>query len=150
VQRAPGRSGKAIVLPGANVSDREHGWKENFRCPEVVVAMHGGPARDCGTHWCGGPDFLAEIVSQDDKSRDKFDFYAKVGVCELLIVDRDPWVLKLYRLQGSEVKLVGTATLANASPLESEVLGVSFKLVQGQTRPQIEVTHKPSQSSSLA
>lgn len=136
-----GRTGQAVVFPGANVSDREKGWEQNYRCPDVVVAFHGGRARHCGTHWCDGPDFLAEIVSRDDKSRDKFEFYAKIGVRELLIVDRDPWALELYQLQGSELKLAGSSTLADATPLSSQVLGVSLRLVPGESRPQIEVSH---------
>lgn len=145
-----GRMGQAMVLAGANVSDREQGWEQNFRCPDVVAAFHGGRARDCVTHWCGGPDFLAEIVSRDDKSRDKFEFYAKVGVRELLLVDRDPWALELYQLQGSELKLAGASTLANAVPLPSQVLGVSFRLVPGEVRPQIEVSHSQSNKTWLA
>lgn len=145
-----GRTGQAQVFAGANVSDREKGWDKNFRCPDVVVAFHGGRARHCGTHWCGGPDFLTEIISRDDKSRDKFEFYARIGVRELLLVDRDPWALELYQLQGSELKLAGASTLADPVILSSPVLGVSLRLVPGEVRPQIEITHTPSNKTCLA
>jgi len=143
-----GRTGAAIVLPGANVSDRDVDWKQNYRCPDVVAAFPGGRARDCGAFWCGGPDFLVEIVSPDDKSRDKFDFYAQVGVRELLLIDRDPWALELYRLQENKLALVGTSTLDNSTPISNRVLdGLSFRLVTGDVRPQIEMTHGPSNTS---
>ena len=145
-----GGTGEATVLPGANVSDREEGWEQNFRCPDVLVAFRGGRARNCGAFWYGGPDFVAEIVSRDDKSRDKFEFYARIGVRELLIVDRDPWALELYQLQGSGLKLAGASTLADAALLSSQVLRLSLRLVPGNVRPQIEVTHSQSNKSWLA
>src|SRR5688500_17695917 len=88
------------VPPGANVSARVAGWKQNYRCPDVVVALAGGRAQDCGTHWCGGPDFVVEIRSPSEDPRDKLDFYAAVGTREVLVIDRDPWGLELFRLDG--------------------------------------------------
>src|SRR3954451_11146707 len=79
-------AGLGRVQPGANVSDRKgEDWKDNYRCPDVVVVLNGGRAEDHGTHWFGGPDFAVEIVSKKDRSRDKFDFYSSVGVRELLL-----------------------------------------------------------------
>ena len=51
-----------------------------------------------GTFWYGGPDFAVEVISPFDRSRKKFEFYARVGVRELLLVNRKPWSLELYRL----------------------------------------------------
>src|SRR5215217_3751297 len=45
--------GAGRVHGGANVSDREETWKENYRIPDVVVVLPGSVARDCDTHWCG-------------------------------------------------------------------------------------------------
>src|SRR5262245_38766166 len=39
------------ALPGANVSDRDAGWKENYREPDVVVYLASNPAKDSDTHW---------------------------------------------------------------------------------------------------
>src|SRR5215213_3976708 len=69
----------ASVMAGTNVSDRVNGWEHNYRCPDVAVYLVGNPAQNCNTHWCGGPDFAAEIASDDDRTRDKIPFYAKVG-----------------------------------------------------------------------
>src|SRR4051794_6469068 len=51
------------VFPSINISDREKGWRKNYRCPDVAVFLPGNPAQDCGTHWFGGPDFAVEVLS---------------------------------------------------------------------------------------
>jgi Uma2 family endonuclease len=130
------------VHAGANVSDRQEEWTHNYRIPDVVVVYPGGAARDCGTHWCGGPDFCVEIASPGDRSRDKLDFYARIGVRELLLVDRDPWTLELYRLTNARLELVGRSDLSTQDTLASTVVPTSFRLVPGTPRPNIEVTHR--------
>jgi Uma2 family endonuclease len=101
-------------------------------------------AVDCDAFYFGGPDFLVEIVSDYDRSREKFDFYSRVGVREMLLVDRNPWQVELYRLTGSELKLVGSIQPGNSTLLSSEVLPLKFRLLaRTNQRPQIEV-EKPS------
>lgn len=129
------------VLAGANVSDREEGWLHNYRIPDVVIVYPGSAARDCGTHWCGGPDFCVEITSPGDRSRDKLEFYARIGVRELLLVDRKPWNLELYRLASGRLELAGRSDPAAPSSIDSGVVPVSFRLVSAAPRPKIEVTH---------
>jgi Uma2 family endonuclease len=136
-----GWTGLGFVQPGANVSDREDQWEHNYRCPDVVVYLNGTTARDFGTHWLGGPDFAVEVVSRNDRTRQKFDFYAKVGTRELLVVDRDPWILELYRLEEGVLRLVGKSSLDRPDLLISDVLPLSFRLVEGDPRPRIEVAH---------
>jgi Uma2 family endonuclease len=129
----------ATVLPGANVSDRESEWTQNYRCPDVVVYFTNTPAKNCGTHWCGGPDFAVEITSPDDQTRDKTPFYSKIGTRELLIIDRDPWSLELLRLSAKKLKPVGVSTGKRAKTLQSRILPLSFRLIRGSHRPAIEV-----------
>lgn len=129
------------VQPGANVSDRVTGWKQNYRCPDVVVTRAGGRARDCGTHWCGGPDFVVEIRSPSEDPRDKLDFYAAVGTREVLVIDRDPWGLELFRLDGSALQTVGRSDAAEFELLTSTVMPLTFRLRAATPRPAIVVTH---------
>jgi len=134
------------VFPGVNVSDRKKGWEYNFRCPDVAVVLPGSRAIDCDTFYYGGPDFVVEIVSDYDRSREKFDFYSRVGVREMLLVDRNPWQLELYRLLASQLELVGRVDQASNQSLASEVLPLVFRLVaRPSARPQIEVV-KPETS----
>jgi Uma2 family endonuclease len=129
-----------IVLAGCNVSDQEEDWTRNYRCPDVVAFLRGNPAEDRGTHWFGGPDFAVEIVSPGDRSRDKLGFYFDVGVRELLIVDRKPWQLELYRNDGTELALVGRCVPSKAKALGCEVIPFRFSLAAGRPRPKILVT----------
>jgi len=130
----------ASVFPGVNVSDKRENWKDNYRCPDVAVVIPGSRAIDCDTFYFGGPDFVVEIASDYDRSREKFDFYACVGVRELLLVDRNPWQVELYRLEASELQLVGTSTPAGQQSLSSRVLPLTFRLLgRPAGRPQIEV-----------
>jgi Uma2 family endonuclease len=130
--------GLGIAINGVNVSDRDDGWQENYREPDVAVFLAGNPARNCGTHWHGGPDFAVEILSRGDLAREKFPFYAKIGVRELLLVDRDPWALELYRLQEGRLTEAGRLTPGDATALTSEVLPLAFRLLPGEPRPAIE------------
>ena len=128
-----------LVYVGVNVSDRKKGWRKNYRCPDLAVYLKDNPAEDCGTHWFGGPDFGAEIVSPGDRSWEKLAFYATVGVRELLIVDRKPWRLELYRLDQGELKLAGKCTTKDPVVLVSSVLPLTFTLITGKPRPRILV-----------
>ena len=96
------------------------------------------------THWVGGPDFAVEIVSPGDRSREKLDFYAKVGTRELLLVDRKPWSLELFRLDGEKLVRVGKSTLAKPEWLTSEVVPLKWRIVAGKSRPEIEAVHRTS------
>jgi Uma2 family endonuclease len=137
------------VVGGGNVTDSEGDWRKNYRCPDVLVFFPGNPAEDRGTHWFGGPDFAVEVLSPGDRARKKFDFYAKVGVRELLLVDRKPWRLELYRLVGGRLEPVGRAEPGARDALVSEVLPVTLRLTADDPRPQIEVTHQTDGRSWL-
>jgi len=134
-------AGLGEAFPGVNVSDRRDDWTKNYRCPDVAVFLNNTAAENHGSFWYGGPDFAIEIISDDDRTRDKFDFYAKVNTRELLIVDRDPWVLELYRLTDGELQLVGTSTPVSSLVLSSEIVPLSFCLKTGTQRPVIEIRH---------
>ena len=135
----------ALVRAGVNVSDRDEDWKHNYRCPDVVAFLPGTTAKNRGTYWLGGPDFAVEIISRHDRSRDKFPFYAGVNVRELLLVDRHPWALELHVLNESAYTLLGTSTLGTPALLRSSVLPLSFRLIPGPLRPQIEILHHAGQ-----
>jgi Uma2 family endonuclease len=112
---------------GANVSDRRKGWDHNYRVPDMVVVLHKSRAIDCGTHFCGGPDFLVEIQSPGDDTEEKVPFYGKIGVRELLIVHRDKRTVRLLRLEGEELVLAKPAVLEGKEWLVSAVLPLAFR-----------------------
>lgn len=136
-----------LVRPGVNVSDRIADWKDNYRCPDVVVYLNGRAAENHDTFWFGGPDFAVEVVSPNDRSREKLAFYASVGTRELLIIDRDPWSLGLFRLKDGALESVGRSTVEASTLLRSEIVPPSFRLVATDGRRQIEVRHHDERQS---
>ncbi len=135
------RPGLGQVFPGVNLSDRNEDWKQNYREPDVAVFLRDGKAIDRGTHWQGAADFLIEIISPGERTREKIPFYSRIGTRELLIVDRDPWVLELYRHADGQLVLTGRSTLDAPEVLTSQTVGLTFQLGPGQPRPQIHVAH---------
>jgi Uma2 family endonuclease len=142
-------AGLGRVLTGANVSDQRIDWTKNYRVPDVLVFLNGNPAEDRGTHSLGGPDLAVEIVSRWDRSREKIDFYSKVNVRELLIIDRDPWQLELFRLTDGHLQSVAIATEQSAQTIHSDVTGLTLKLLPAPKRPSIAVTTGDGQSWSV-
>jgi len=53
-------------------------------------------------------------------------------------VDRKPWALELYRQRAEKPVRVGKSTLAKRDWLASEVVPLKWRLVAGETRPEIE------------
>jgi hypothetical protein len=139
--------GVYVMAPIAN--NEPDDWTHNYRVPDVLAFLNGNPAQDRGSHWFGGPDFAVEIVSKWDRSREKIDFHAGVGVRELLIIDRDPWQLELFRRTGDQLVSTATATLANALTIESQVVPITLRFVPGDKRPAIAVTSRDGQAWTI-
>jgi Uma2 family endonuclease len=131
--------GLGRVYAGANVSDREVDWKDNFRVPDVVVVLNNSKARDCDTHLRGGPDFLVEVLSDDDKTYDKLEFYGAIGVRELLIVHPTPRRTELFQLIQQELVLVATSSQDSPTVLTSSVVPLTFQWTHADGQPKLRV-----------
>jgi len=138
-EQIAGWPGLGVVVPGVNLSDREQGWQQDYRVPDVAVALAGGSVRDLDTHWVGGPDFIVEVVSPEDQTREKLAFYSRIEVRELLLVDRRPWLLELFHFRDGSLTSAGKSTIDQQNILASTVLPLTFRLVPGEVRPLIEV-----------
>ena len=80
-------------------------WSNNYRIPDLVLLT---PARfdiDCNTYFDGGPDAVVEIHSPGDEAYDKLDFYAKLDVREVWILDCDSRRPEIYELVESAYQL---------------------------------------------
>lgn len=134
--------GHGKVYAGINVSDRQRDWRKNYRCPDVAVYLNGTRAVDRRTHWYGGLDFGIEVVSRNDRSLEKLPFYEKVGTRELLLIDRDPWALTLYRLTEGRLVEAGRSAGTRPTAISSEVVPLSWTLKRARSKsPQILVAH---------
>ena len=142
-----GWPGAGDVRPGVNVSDRDQDWRENYRVPDVAVFLKSGQARNCGEFWRGGPDFVVEIVSAGDRTREKLPFYSTVGVRELLVIDRRPWSVELLRIDSGQLKAVATSAPQEPFVLASEVLPFTFQMQPGSPRRHIAVVHTATDRS---
>lgn len=138
------RDGLGEVFRRVNLTDREDDWKSDFRGPDVAVFLKDTQAENLVTHWRGPADLLVEIVSRGDRTREKIAFYSRLGVRELLLVDRDPWSLELYRCQQGQLLLVGQSTEIDSAMLGSSIVPAEFRLGPGTGRPSIQVTHPPT------
>ena len=127
-----------------NLSDRIEGWKDNFRNPDMAFFSPDCAAEDHGPFWYGGPDFLLEIVSPYDMSRDKLPFYESIETREVLILDRDPWQLELYQLRRGKLRSAGIVRAGDGKALTSNVVPLRFALIRGRPRPKIRITHTES------
>ncbi len=136
-----GDTGLGHIRPGTNISDRFEGWKQNYRCPDVAVFLTNSTAINRRTHWQGGPDLAVEIASPRDQTWKKIEFYASVGTRELIIIDRAPWAIELYRLNAaSQLSLVGRTETDSTTILETESVPLRWRLVAGPDRPLLEAT----------
>lgn len=89
------------LLLEVNVFD-EQSVGQNYRIPDLSFLSAGREAlltRD-GVRG-GGPDVVIEIRSPDDETYDKFPFFIKLGIPEVVVIDRDSKIPEVYRLAGS-------------------------------------------------
>jgi Uma2 family endonuclease len=132
--------GRGQVFAGVNLAGFREDWENDYRVPDVAVFLHAGAAEDRDSHWRGAADFLVEITSPGDRTREKLAFYGRIGVKELLLIERQPWSLELYR--GRENRLHPVAHgAAGGQVLASQSVPLGFQLVAGEARPEIQVTH---------
>jgi Uma2 family endonuclease len=136
-----GQNADYVLHFRVNISDRQRDWTKNYRTPDMALFSAHGPEIDCDTFWLGGPLVALEVISPDDRSREKLEFYAKVGTREVVIMDRDPWQLELYRLHQGKLKLAGAIKPGDGKKLVSGVVPLEYQLVRSRPRPKVKIVH---------
>jgi Uma2 family endonuclease len=134
-------AGLGKVLAGANLAGAAEDWRYDYRVPDVVVFLAAGRAENQEACWRGAADFVVEITSPGDRTHEKIPFYSRLGVRELLIVNRQSWTLELYRNQGTGLLMAGQSETQRSDLLHSGVVPLEFRLLPGQPRPRIEAIH---------
>jgi hypothetical protein len=133
-------AGLGEAFMGVNLARLANNWEHDYRVPDVAAFLKETAATDCNAFWQGAADFLIEIITPGDRTYEKLPFYSRLGVRELLIVDRRPWKLELYRRGETELEHVGASTPPQSDVLASVIVPLRFQLVASQPRPRIEIS----------
>ncbi|HEV7556749.1 MAG TPA: Uma2 family endonuclease [Kofleriaceae bacterium] len=96
---------------------------DNYRIPDGSVSR----PEHAVSRGIEGAELVIEVLSPDDDSYNKFDFYAKLGVGEVWIVDPHTLVVEVYALTGGAYVRVPATGAITISPL----LGISLELDAG-------------------
>ena len=83
-----------VASPGA--------WPNDYRIPDLVLLRPDRFHIDRNEYFDGGPTVVVEIRSPGDESIEKLPFYARIGVEEAWIIDRDTREPEIYLLRGEE------------------------------------------------
>jgi len=78
------------------------GWPDDYRIPDLVLLTPDRFHVDQNEYFEGAPTVVVEIRSPGDETTEKVPFYAKLGVPEMWIIDRDAKVPEVYVLQGGQ------------------------------------------------
>ena len=83
------QGGQAIHEINVVHPDDEADWIHNYRIPDIVLLSPDRLASNRNTYILGAPLVCVEIRSPRDESYEKLDFYVRLGVPEVWIIDRD-------------------------------------------------------------
>ena len=78
------------------------GWPSDYRIPDVVLLTPERFGIDRNEYFEGAPDVVVEIRSPGDESGEKLEFYARIGVPEVWIIDRDSKAPEIYALRSGQ------------------------------------------------
>lgn len=139
------RRGRGVLVAQINVFN-ESSPTEDYRIPDLTFVATGHEhilARD-GTRG-GGPDAVIEVRSLGDETYEKFPFFARIGVREVIVVHRDTKDVEVYRLAGPQY----VALQADSDGwLRSDVLRVRFTRTDAG-RPLIEDVDDPTNRTEI-
>lgn len=96
------RRRRGVLVIGINVFN-EASAAPDYRIPDFTFIAAGNErllARD-GVRG-GGPDAVIEIRSSYDETYEKLPFFARLGVREVIVVDRDTKQPEVFRLTGTQ------------------------------------------------
>ncbi len=109
-------------------------WVKDYRTPDVVL-FNSDDAENLRDTYCHGPCTVAiEIRLPNDESLAKLEFYAKSGVSEVWIIDRDGRQPEIHVLQHGNYQVPSPST---DGWLRSSVVSVMMKCEENKLAFQI-------------
>ena len=100
------------------------GWPNDYRIPDLVLLTSDRFDIDRNEYFEGAPTVVIEIRSPGDETMEKMPFYAKLGVPETWIIDRDTKVPELCVLRAGEFQ---RQALDAEGWLESAATGIRLR-----------------------
>lgn len=83
------------------------GWPDkDYRIPDLVLLTPERFHIDKNEYFEGAPTVVVEIRSPHDETYEKFDFYARLGVAEVWVVNRDSREAEIHRLSDAGFTLL--------------------------------------------
>lgn len=81
-------------------------WPDNFRIPDILLVAPDQTSNLVDTHFEGGPRIVVELRSPDDETYEKLDFYARIGVSEVLVIDVATKRVEVFAKTGERMAIV--------------------------------------------
>ena len=80
------------------------GWPNDYRVPDLVLLTPDRFAIDHDAYFEGAPTVVMEIRSPGDETMEKLPFYARLGVPEVWLIDRDTRRPEVLVLQAGQYR----------------------------------------------
>jgi len=122
---APMAKRRGLVACGDGMGLFDPHRDKSYRIADVTLARHD----QVSERGLEGAELVIEVLSPNDESRDKFPFYARVGVREIWLVEPKTRATEVYALRGDGYEPVAFAAGVATSP----VLGITLEIVSGPT-----------------
>lgn len=98
---------------------------KSYRIPDVSVAR----PEHVSDRGFEGAELVIEVLSPNDESRKKFDFYARIGVREVWLVEPKTRETELYALRADRTGYDSIPFVAGIAT--SAVLGITLEIIDG-------------------
>ena len=103
------------------------GWPDDYRIPDLVLLTPDRFDVDRNEYFEGPPSAVVEIRSPDDESYEKLEFYARLGVPEVWIIDRDTKRPEVFALSGDRYE---GRPPGDSGWVKSDVAGVEMRATE--------------------
>ena len=118
------------------------GWPNDYRIPDLVLLTPDRFSIDHNEYFEGPPTVVVEIHGPGDEAYEKMPFYAKLGVPEAWIIDRDAKVPEVYVLKGGQYE---RQAADDQGWIPSTATGIELRAETGQ-KLALRIADDPSSS----
>jgi Uma2 family endonuclease len=120
----PQTGGRVIYEVNVITPEDEANWTNNYRIPDIIMLSPDRLRFRKKKYIVGPPLVCIEFHSPGDESYEKLPFYAKLGVPEVWIIDRDTKKPEVFVLKGTDYE---SKTADSDGWIHSETVGVMMK-----------------------